>query len=251
MDIIQNLTNVNYSSGNSGRKFIVIHYTGNNSDSANGNANYFKDENRGASAHYFVDSNNIVQVVSDDDTAWSVGRNYGSNNLFGTCNNKNSISIEMCSTNGEISDETFNNTVDLTKKLMSKYEIDADHVVRHWDVCSKVCPGWDGWGANGCDSSIWDNFKSAISKSANSDSTENTDDEGEDDCMVCFYSVGEGKPMYYFDGKDAHPLSCEDEMNILNEIYMDNHGGKTMPIYAWTEDAPWWVRLLDATHRQA
>ena len=54
-----------------------------------------------------------------------------------------------------------------SKDLMKKYNIDAAHVVRHWDVCSKSCPGWTGWGANGCDASIWNQFKKDI-VSANS-----------------------------------------------------------------------------------
>lgn len=165
--LIQNLTKVNYTKGNNGRKYIVIHYTGNWRDKSTSNGNYFKSTNRGASAHYFVDAENVVQVVSDSDTAWAVGRNYGSNNLFGKCTNSNSISIEMCSTDGKISDGTYRNTVELTKTLMKKYNIDAAHVVRHWDVCSKSCPGWTGWGANGCDASIWNQFKKDI-VSANS-----------------------------------------------------------------------------------
>lgn len=165
--LIRNLTKVNYTRDNNGRKYIVIHYTGNRTDTAMANSNYFKNTNRGASAHYFVDAENVVQVVSDSDTSWAVGRNYGSNNLFGRCTNSNSISIEMCSTYGKISDGTYRNTVELTKTLMKKYNIDAAHVVRHWDVCSKSCPGWTGWGANGCDASIWNQFKKDI-VSANS-----------------------------------------------------------------------------------
>ena len=165
--LIQNFTKVNFTKGNSGRKYIVIHYTGNRTDTAMANSNYFKNTNRGASAHYFVDAENVVQVVSDSDTAWAVGRNYGSNNLFGKCTNSNSISIEMCSTNGRISNATYQNTVALVKSLMKKYNIDAAHVVRHWDACSKSCPGWTGWGANGCDASIWNQFKKDI-VSANS-----------------------------------------------------------------------------------
>lgn len=160
--LIQNFTKVNFTKGNSGRKYIVIHYTGNKTDKATSNGNYFKNKNRGASAHYFVDDTTVVQVVSENDTAWAVGRNYGSNNLFGKCTNSNSISIEMCSTDGRISNATYQNTVALVKSLMKKYNIDAAHVVRHWDVCSKSCPGWTGWGANGYDASIWNQFKKDI-----------------------------------------------------------------------------------------
>ena len=129
-------TKCNYEKGNSGRQYIVIHYTGNTTDTAKANANYFYNVNRGASAHYFVDDTNVYEVVSPNNTSWAVGVKYGYNNLFGKCTNYNSISIEMCSTKGKISDKTFANTVALTKKLMKTYGISKGKVVRHYDVCS-------------------------------------------------------------------------------------------------------------------
>lgn len=159
---IKDLTSVNRTKGGNTKKYIVIHYTGNKTDTAKANANYFRNINRGASAHYFVDKTTVYQVVEDDDRAWAVGRNFGSKNLFNIVTNKNSISIEMCSDNGRIAEETFNNTVTLTKSLMKKYNIPASNVIRHWDVCSKCCPGWNGWGANGKDASIWNKFKTAL-----------------------------------------------------------------------------------------
>lgn len=153
-------TKCNYEKGNSGRQYIVIHYTGNSTDTAKANANYFYSTNRGASAHFFVDDNNVYEVVSPSNTAWAVGVNYGSNNLFGKCTNYNSINIEMCSTKGKISDKTFANTVALARKLMNTYNIPASHVVRHYDVCSKICPGWTGW--VGDNETIWKKFKNQL-----------------------------------------------------------------------------------------
>lgn len=171
---VKNLTTVNYTRGNDGRKYIVIHYTGNREDSSLANSKYFKSINRGASAHYFVDRTSVYQVVSDDDTAWAVGKNYGGNNLFGKCTNRNSISIEMCSNGGKIADATFNNTVELTKKLMKKYNIPASRVIRHYDCCSKLCPGWTGW--VGSDQSIWKKFKRQISDEGESNTSDNVDE---------------------------------------------------------------------------
>jgi len=51
----------------------VIHYTANNGDTAEGNANYFHSINRGASANYFVDEKEIYQVVPDNYVAWHCG----------------------------------------------------------------------------------------------------------------------------------------------------------------------------------
>jgi len=162
--LYKDLTNVNFSSGNSGRKYIVIHYTGNKTDTAKANANYFRTVNRNSSAHYFVDNTAAYQVVADNNTAWAVGRNYGKNNLFGTVTNRNSISIEMCSADSKISADTYNNTVELTKSLMKKYHIPAANVVRHYDVCSKNCPGWSGWLPS--NPFIWTQFKKDIAVSA-------------------------------------------------------------------------------------
>ena len=126
-------------------KYIVMHYTGNQTDTAKANANYFAGGDRGASAHFFVDANSIYQSVDLNNAAWHCGKNYGSGNLFGKCTNLNSIGIEMCSTNGSIETKTINRAVDLVKWLMQKYSIPASNVVRHYDVCSKRCPGWAGW----------------------------------------------------------------------------------------------------------
>lgn len=156
-------THVNYRAGNSGRKYIVIHYTGNPSDAAAGNANYFRTTYRGASANYFVDPTDVYEVVAPDNTSWAVGVNYGHNNLFGICTNENSINIEMCSTNSAILQATVNNTIELTKKLMARYGIPVSNVVRHWDVCSKRCPGWAGWLPG--DESKWNAFKAALTAS--------------------------------------------------------------------------------------
>lgn len=144
-------------------KYIVIHYTANKTDTAKANANYFRTTYRGASAHYFVDDTTVYQVVEDKNNAWHVGKNFGKNNLFGKVTNSNSIGIEMCSKNGAVTDATFANVVELTKTLMKKYNIPAANVYRHYDVCSKVCPGWTGWGTKSGDKGdIWTKFKKQI-----------------------------------------------------------------------------------------
>lgn len=158
---IKKITPYNYTAlSNKQNKYIVIHYTGNKTDTAKANANYFYENKIKSSAHYFVDNDYVYQVVEDKNASWAVGKNYGSNNLFGVVTNANSISIEMCSTNGKIADDTFNNTVLLTKELMNKYGIAASNVYRHYDVCSKQCPGWTGW--IGSNASLWNKFKTCL-----------------------------------------------------------------------------------------
>ena len=134
------------SNYNKGRKqniqYIVVHYTANNGDTAQGNGNYFSQANRNASAHYFVDESNIVQSVKDIDTAWHCGaKSY----KHLKCRNDNSIGVEMCSEkdqNGQyyINQATQNTAVELIKILMEKYSIPIENVIRHYDVTGKICP---------------------------------------------------------------------------------------------------------------
>ena len=137
-----------YSSTNRGSiKYIVMHYTGNSGTSATarGNANYFHTCTRKASAHYVVDEYaTIYQCVPDNRAAWSVGdsRN-GHGRYYGKCTNSNSISVEMVShSNGRyyIPAATIQRAAELVRDLMRKYNINADHVIRHYDVTTKACP---------------------------------------------------------------------------------------------------------------
>ena len=142
----------NYKKGRTAPvKYIVIHYTAGNGDTAKNNADYYASAKIEASAHYFVDEGNIIyQSVKDTDTAWSVGgtRVY----KHKECRNANSISIELCSRNRNGSGkpasdggwyfkpETVNNALELTRFLMAKYNITPENVIRHFDVWGKICP---------------------------------------------------------------------------------------------------------------
>lgn len=144
-------------------KYIVIHYTGNNGDTAANNCTYFQGANRHASAHYFVDGGAYVyNSVPVKSVAWSVGGFYsqsgGAGSFYQKCTNANSISIEMCNCVKSVPDDVFDQTVELTKYLIKKYNIPASRVIRHWDVNGKECPArWIGKSNDG-----WDNFKRAI-----------------------------------------------------------------------------------------
>ena len=151
-------------------KYIVIHYTANDGDSDEGNGNYFANNIVKASAHYFVDGDSVTQSVPDDYVAWSVGdKKYsncnktGGGKFYGQCNNTNSISIEMCDEvkNGksDFSAATIENTIELTKMLMKKYNVDISRVIRHFDVSGKPCP------APYVDNAKWKEFKNMITES--------------------------------------------------------------------------------------
>lgn len=143
MEINKYLTLINRTKGNNRKiKWIVIHYTANNGDTAWGNCNFFNKEYRGSSAHYFVDEHSIWQCVEDEDIAWHCGT---TGKYYNGCRNDISLGIELCSrktVDGEyyFKDETVDNAISLVRDLMYKYNIDKDHVCLHWDVTRKVCP---------------------------------------------------------------------------------------------------------------
>lgn len=154
-------------------KYIILHYTGNKTDTAKGNANYFSpsgSNTRAAGAHYFVDDSTVYQSIPDTRAAYAVGgskysdcASTGGGAMYGKISNSNSISIEMCGKNGVITDATIENAVALTKQLMSKYGIPASRVYRHFDVNGKPCPGWTGW-IGKTNYSKWTAFKSKLTE---------------------------------------------------------------------------------------
>ena len=140
LPIQRKISSFNYSSRNGNSvKYIVLHYTANKGDTAKNNVDYFYGGDRSASAHYFVDDNSIWQSVEESNAAWSVGDGKGAYGIT----NQNSISVEMCcNSSGIVSDKTESNALDLVKSLMSKYNIPASNVVRHYDASRKSCPNW-------------------------------------------------------------------------------------------------------------
>lgn len=151
MEINKLLTPHNYTHGTVDRiKYIVIHYVG-ATGGAEANCKYYAEKRRGASAHYFVGFDGEVwQSVEDHNIAWHCGgkkyANTAGGAYHGICTNANSIGIEMCVRKDEengvwyFEDATVMSATGLTKKLMGKYNIPVDHVIRHYDVTGKLCP---------------------------------------------------------------------------------------------------------------
>lgn len=131
-------------------KYIVVHDTGNTDSGANAERHYrnFNGGNRGSSADIFVDDTQALQV-NDYHTyySWHCGDGHGK---YGITNN-NSVGVEMCINSDGDYDKAFENTVEVVKQLMTELNIDAAHVVRHYDASRKNCPasmsgnGWAKW----------------------------------------------------------------------------------------------------------
>ena len=161
-------------------RYIVMHYTANNGDTANNNCDYYhRVGGLQASAHYFVDEHGAMQSVRECDTAWHCGaRAY----WHPECRNGNSIGIEMCSrkrADGSyyIKPETVANAAALAREIMQRYGIDTDHVLRHYDVTGKRCPmPWVD------DPAQWTAFKDMLKQN---------DNDEEDDDMVRYNTIEE------------------------------------------------------------
>ena len=167
MQINKLLTPYNHNTGSIDRiKYIVIHYVG-AMGGARANCQWYAGGDRGASAHYFVDfDGSIWQSVEDHNIAWHCGaKTY----RHPKCRNANSIGIEMCvrnkgsqadtSRDWYFEDATVAAAIRLTRELMDKYHVPADHVIRHYDVTGKICPNPYVYNTT---VHTWDSFKAAI-----------------------------------------------------------------------------------------
>lgn len=152
----------NYSIGRNGKKIdrIVIHYTAGDGDTARNNGNYFARANRDASAHYFVDENEVIQSVGVNDTAWHSGN---------WTMNQRSIGVEMCSRKNSkgmyyIPDLTIARTQELVRYLMGRFGVSIDGVIRHYDVTGKLCP--EPFVRN---PALWEAFKDGLKEKSKMD----------------------------------------------------------------------------------
>lgn len=230
-------------------RYIVMHYTANNGDTARNNCDYYhRVGGLQASAHYFCDEHGAMQSVRECDTAWHCGaRAY----WHPECRNANSIGIEMCSrkrADGSyyIKPETVANAAALAKDIMQRYGIDIDHVLRHYDVTGKHCPmPWVD------DPAQWTAFKDMLKQN---------DNDEEDDDMVRYNTIEE-VPSWARDTVralvDAGALGGVDGGNL--DLSMDMIRGLVVgakyaaarnPRYETIKDVPGWAqagvqRLVD------
>ena len=141
-------------------KYLVVHFTANNGDTARNNGDYFAREKVGASAHYFVDDKEIVCSVDPNYVAWHCG---GEAYIHPKCRNSNSIGVELCSRVDKdgmyyFTEETMDKAIELIRWLMRKHDIPIENVIRHFDVTGKNCPA-PFVGAGQAD---WEKFKEVI-----------------------------------------------------------------------------------------
>ena len=167
-------------------RYLVLHFTANDGDTAKNNADYFARAEISTSAHYFVDENEVWQSVADHDIAWHCGTKGTYYHPY--CRNANSIGIEMCSrkrADGSyyILPETVANAAALAREIMQRYGIDTEHVLRHYDVTGKRCPmPWVD------DPAQWVAFKEML--------TPEHQNEEEDENMVKYKTIADVPEWY-------------------------------------------------------
>lgn len=115
---------------------VVVHYTANPGSTAMENRDYFeglKDSHETqASSNFIVGlEGEIVQCVP----TWEVA--YASNSR-----NIDTVSIECCHPDGsgEFTSATYKSLVQLCAWLCMKFQLDAEDLIRHYDVTGKICP---------------------------------------------------------------------------------------------------------------
>ena len=116
-------------------KFIVIHYTGMNNETAA--IKRLCDESKKVSAHYFIKNNGeIINMVPDLYEAWHAGKSRWNNN---NSLNKNSIGIEIHNPGHthnykNFTINQFNSLKFLLKKLIRKYKVKSKNILGHSDI---------------------------------------------------------------------------------------------------------------------
>jgi hypothetical protein len=169
-------------------KYLIIHYTaGSSSIAGKALALYNVFSIVSASADFAVDDTDIVQFNPDIKNyyCWAVGDSKkttkGGGKYYGKATNKNSISIEICSTcnpstskavstanhsGWSFTETSLSNAAKVAKIIMKTYNIPLSNVIRHYDVTGKLCPGIIGWN----DEQIYDSKgKLIIDKMSSSD----------------------------------------------------------------------------------
>lgn len=130
----------------SGVKGVVMHWTATPGASALNERNYFNGAciaaERYASAHYFVDRNEVQQIIPENEVAYHAhdgNRCYVS--FLKPNANTTAIGVEMCvEKNGNIHGDTVQNAAELVADVCKRYGLSTDNIVRHYDVTNKNCP---------------------------------------------------------------------------------------------------------------
>lgn len=121
---------------------VVIHWTANKGKGANAMAHYryFKNSTNYASAHYFVDSTQILRIIPENEMAYHVGAKTYRTTKFGSYPNNCLVGVEMCINPESNFSETYKRSVWLCADILKRYGLTVNELVRHYDITGKDCP---------------------------------------------------------------------------------------------------------------
>ena len=111
---------------------IVVHYVGNPGTTAQQNRDFYNNLDTNVCSHFVVGMDGeIIQCIPLDE------KSEASNHR-----NHDTISIEVCHPDdeGKFTDESYQSLIKLVDWLMDEFNLDTDHVIRHYDVTGKECP---------------------------------------------------------------------------------------------------------------
>lgn len=144
-------------------KGIVIHWTANTGIGSDAlrNRSYFESAPLFVSSHYIVDDHSVLQIIPENEVAYhcggktytDIGKAIIEDNLTP---NYFLLGIEMCVNRDGDFDKTYQNTIELVQRLLTKYNLTSQHLFRHHDITGKDCPKMLLTGES------WKKFKDAV-----------------------------------------------------------------------------------------
>ena len=145
MKIVTNFSpNFSKKKGKRDIKFVIIHYTGMQSEIES--INRLKNPYSKVSCHFLINrKGKIIRMVEDKNIAWHAGKSKWKN--YKNLNNK-SIGIELINKGHRFGYEKYSNSqikslIDLCKNLKKKYKLKSENFLGHSDIAPlrKIDPG--------------------------------------------------------------------------------------------------------------
>ncbi|MFQ7584970.1 MAG: N-acetylmuramoyl-L-alanine amidase, partial [[Clostridium] symbiosum] len=123
-------------------------------------------------------------------------------------------------------DATVQSAIALTRELMDKYHIPADHVIRHYDVTGKICPNPYVYNHT---KHTWEAFKVALAASETAVVGWNRDSKGKYRYVQADGTYAVNKWLlinhhWYLFGKDGYMLTGWQRWNGSSVIGLDEPG---------------------------
>ena len=132
-------------------EWIIVHYTGCIVSGIDVCDSMARNKKAPSSTHYIVDGHEVIHCVDESRYyAWHCATS--NRKVYCAATNRNSIGVDLvprklssktlsvADTDWYFDDDTIHAAAALIRELMVKYDIDIDHVVRHYDVTHKLCP---------------------------------------------------------------------------------------------------------------